>query len=146
MANVIFDGFKKRVFGVDATVTAGITMPDFDTTNVSTFRASLIDHGVFTPLPQTHIAYSEVSGVIASGDLASPTGVVSAGVATFDAADKTFSTVSGASCESIVVDCHSDTAAHSVLIVYFDTATGLPVTPNGGDITVSWHSSGIFSW
>jgi hypothetical protein len=31
------------------------------------------------------------------------------------------------------------------LVAYLDTGvTGLPVTPNGGDITISWHASGIF--
>jgi hypothetical protein len=32
------------------------------------------------------------------------------------------------------------TAATSPLIAYIDTATGLPVTPNGGDITVTWDN------
>ena len=31
------------------------------------------------------------------------------------------------------------------LIAYIDTGvTGLPVTPNGGNITVTWNASGIF--
>ena len=32
------------------------------------------------------------------------------------------------------------------LALYLDTSqTGLPVTPNGGDITVTWNASGIFT-
>jgi hypothetical protein len=37
------------------------------------------------------------------------------------------------------------TAATSPLVAYIDTGvTGLPVTPNGGNITVTWNASGIF--
>ena len=61
-----------------------------------------------------------------------------AGVA--DAADVTFSAVSGDVSESI--DGYKDTGTESTsrLIFNIDTATGLPVTPNGGDITVTWSN------
>lgn len=64
---------------------------------------------------------------------------------TFDAADVTFSSATGDQAESI--DCRQDTGteATSRLIFNIDTATGLPVTPNGGDITVTWDTT-IFSW
>jgi hypothetical protein len=29
-------------------------------------------------------------------------------------------------------------------MVYWDTATGLPLTPNGGDVNVTFNASGIF--
>jgi hypothetical protein len=48
--------------------------------------------------------------------------------------------VSGASCESIVVYKDTGSAATSPLVAFFDTATGLPVTPNGGDIIITWDS------
>jgi hypothetical protein len=32
------------------------------------------------------------------------------------------------------------TESTSLLIFYIDTATGLPCTPNGGNITVAWDS------
>ena len=36
--------------------------------------------------------------------------------------------------------------ATSPLVAYIDTGvTGLPVTPNGGDIAVAWNASGIFA-
>jgi hypothetical protein len=55
-----------------------------------------------------------------------------------DAADETFSSASGDPCESI--DCYQDTGTEgtSLLIFNIDTATGLPVTLNGGDVTVQW--------
>lgn len=55
-----------------------------------------------------------------------------------DAANVTFSAVTGDTSESI--DGFKDTGTESTsrLIFNIDTATGLPVTPNGGDITVTW--------
>lgn len=64
-----------------------------------------------------------------------------AGVA--DANDVTFSAVpSSNTVEAFVVYKDSGDAASSSLIAYFDTSTGLPVTTNGGDITIAWDNSG----
>lgn len=71
-----------------------------------------------------------------SGNLASKT--TTAGVA--DAADVTFSAVSGAAAGAVVIYKDTGTDTASQLIAYIDTATGLPVTPNGGDITISWDN------
>ena len=57
-----------------------------------------------------------------------------------DAADITHTAVSGASVESIEVYKDSGVESTSRLIANIDTATGLPVTPNGGDITVAWDN------
>lgn len=65
---------------------------------------------------------------------------------TFDAADVTFSAVTGDQSEALIIYQHTGTEGTSRLIAFFDTGvTGLPVTPNGGDITVTWNASGIFS-
>jgi len=61
-----------------------------------------------------------------------------AGVA--DAADVTFAAVTGAVSEAIVIVKWVTNAADSPLIAYIDSATGLPVTPNGGDIQVVWDA------
>ena len=74
--------------------------------------------------------------VATSGAFASKTAV--AGVA--DAADVTFSSVTGDVSEELVIYYHTGTESTSTLIVNIDTATGLAVTPNGGDITVQWDS------
>jgi hypothetical protein len=57
-----------------------------------------------------------------------------------DATDTVFSTVTGDPCEAVVIYKDTGSAATSNLLVYIDTATGLPVTPNGGNITVQWDS------
>ena len=74
--------------------------------------------------------------VATSGSLASKT--TTAGVA--DAADVTVNTVTGDVFESIDVYEHTGTESTSSMIANIDTATGLPCTPNGGNITVSWDN------
>jgi hypothetical protein len=65
----------------------------------------------------------------------------------FDGANVTFSAVTGDPCEALVI--YRKTAGANTewrLVAYLDTGvTGLPVTPNGGDITVTWNASGIFA-
>lgn len=57
-----------------------------------------------------------------------------------DAADITFTSVSGPSIEAIIIYMDTGTESTSPLIAYIDTATGLPITPNGGDIIVTWDN------
>jgi hypothetical protein len=60
-----------------------------------------------------------------------------------DAADTVFSAVSGPTVGALLVLASTATANASdwPLIAYIDTATGLPVGPNGGDITVQWDNT-----
>ena len=74
--------------------------------------------------------------VATSANLATKT--TTAGV--FDAADITFTAVTGDVSEALVIYQDTGVAATSRLIAYIDTATGLPVTPGGGDITVTWDN------
>ena len=74
--------------------------------------------------------------VATSGALASPSHA--AGVA--DASDITINTVTGDPAEKILIYQHTGTESTSDLVAAIDTATGLPVTPNGGNITVAWDN------
>lgn len=75
--------------------------------------------------------------VATSGNLASKT--VTGGVA--DAADETLSDVpAGDPCEHLVIYADSGMPETSDLIAVIDSGTGLPITPNGGDIEVAWDS------
>lgn len=64
----------------------------------------------------------------------------SAALGVADANDTTFTSVTGDVSEALVIWKDTGTPATSPLIAYIDSATGLPVTPNGGDITVQWDS------
>jgi len=64
----------------------------------------------------------------------------------FDGADVTFTSVTGSSVEALILYIDTGSAATSPLVAYIDTSvTGLPVTPNGGDINIQWNASGIFA-
>ena len=108
----------------------------WDTDNI---RAALVDTASYTVAIDTDEFLDDVpSGarVATSGNLTGKT--TNLGVA--DASNVTFSTVTGASIEAIVIYKHVTDDTDSPLIAYIDSATNLPITPNGGDITVAWDS------
>lgn len=93
----------------------------------------------YTPNLTTDEFYSTVPGgsvTAESGAFASKTKTL--GVA--DAADVTLTAVSGSASAYLVIARDTGVDATSPLIALIDTATGLPVTPNGGDITIQWDS------
>jgi hypothetical protein len=58
-----------------------------------------------------------------------------------DGGDITFTTVpTGGPYEYLVIFKDAGTDTESPLIAYIDSATGLPVTANGGDINVAWDN------
>ncbi len=139
MANALYVAFRNGVLGSHA------TRVDLD---ADTIKAALIDHGTDTPNVTTDDFYNDISaglvGALSSAFTSKTIGTVAAGV--FDADNVTFSAVSGNSVESVNVLKDTGAGATSDLIAYFDTGTGLPGTPNGGDITVTWNASGIFTF
>ena len=70
-------------------------------------------------------------------------GTKTATVGIADAADALFSAVSGPTIGALIVLRSTATANASdwPMIAYIDTATGMPVGPNGGDITVQWDNA-----
>jgi len=78
-------------------------------------------------------------GTIAATSSALSSKTSTGGVA--DATDITFTAVAaGPSCAHLVIYKDTGSAATSPLIAVIDSATNLPVTPNGGDINVAWDS------
>ena len=110
----------------------------------NTVTIALIDTDVYT-FSSSHEDRADIqnTAVISTTDLASKT--ITSGV--FDAADATFTSVTGANAEALILyhntgDAENDGTDQSTsrLIAYIDTATGLPILPNGGDITVRFSS------
>lgn len=105
--------------------------------SAANIKCLLVDSADYTPNQNTDQYHADVAsgGIVAtSGNFASKT--VSLGVA--DAADVTLSSVSGDQAEYIIIYKDSGSSATSPLIAKIDDYTGLPVTPNGGNITISW--------
>jgi hypothetical protein len=103
----------------------------------NTIVISLVDTGVYT-YSASHQFRNEVSNsaVISSATLANKT--ITNGV--FDADDATFSSVTGANCEALLIFQDTGIQTTSRLIAFIDSATGLPILPNGGDISVAFSS------
>lgn len=130
MANALYPKFKEACLQGNINMSSG------------TVKVALIDTGTYT-YSAAHEFYSSVSGVVGT-PVALGTKTFTNGL--FDAADATFTAVTGSTAEAIIIYIDTGTAGTSRLIEYLDTgATGLPVTPNGGDITITWSGSGIFS-
>jgi hypothetical protein len=130
MANALYPIFKQRL--LDKAL-------DLDS---DTIKAILVDAGDYT-YSSAHDDLADVAGagiVSTSGALGSPT--IALGV--FDTADFSFTAVTGDQSEDIIL--YDDTHASDALIAFYDTGmTGMPVTPNGGDINVTVNASGWFS-
>lgn len=125
MANTLYDAARQRF--LEAQIN---WMTD-------TVKVILVDTGAYTPQTSIHqyLADIPVSARIA-GPVTLTAKATTGGAA--DAADVTFTSVSGTSIEAIIIYIDTGTEATSPLIAYIDTATGLPITPNGGDIIITW--------
>lgn len=106
-----------------------------------TIKAILIDTGTYTYDSSDEFLSDIPSGARVSVATMSP---LTPTYGVYDAADTTFSAVSGSSVEALIIYQHTGTEATSRLLIYCDSASaGLPVTPTGADILVRWSSSGI---
>lgn len=134
MANAIYPKYKEALLNGDSNI-------ELDGSNV---KAILVDLADYT-YSAAHDFLNDVAGgaiVATSGNLASKT--TTNGV--FDAADFSFSAVTGDQSEALIIYIDTGSSATSRLVAFFDTGvTGFPVTPNGGDINVTVNASGFFS-
>jgi hypothetical protein len=104
-----------------------------------TIKVYLVDTGAYTPQTAIHQYLADIP---LSARIAGPVTLTSKSTTggAADAADCTFTSVSGATIEAIVIYKDTGSEATSPVIAYIDTATGLPITPNGGDIIVTWDN------
>lgn len=103
--------------------------------NNDAIKAVLVDVAAYTVSIDTHEFLTDIPSaarVATSSNMATKTATL--GVADCD--DFAFTAVTGAPSEALVFYKDTGTASTSPLIAYLDSATGLPVTPNGGDINV----------
>lgn len=134
MANALYDTFKE-----------GLLNKEFDL-DTDIIKATLIDSADYT-FSAAHDFYGGATPDVAAGakvsesaQLGSPT--ITNG--TFDTADFTWSSVTGDVSEAIIL--WDDSITDDRLVAFYDTGmTGMPVTPNGGDINVTVNGSGWFS-
>jgi len=109
--------------------------------DANTIRITLINRDNY-PISggSVHEFYGKAIGITArvkeSDTNALGTKTTVSGIA--DAGNVTLSAVSGAAFGAIVIWQDSGSPDTSRLIAYIDTGTGLPASPNSGDIEVQW--------
>lgn len=132
MANALYPKWKEQLlqFTADNNLSSG------------TVKVALVDTGTYT-YSSAHQYLSSLTGVVGT---AQTIGSKTFTNGVFDGADVTFATVTGNTVEALVLYIDTGSSATSPLVAYIDTSvTGLPVTPNGGDIAITWNASGIFA-
>ena len=133
MANAVYPKGKKAILDGDV---------DFLT---DTIKIVLVD------ATYTYSTAHDFLDDIAAGDRVATSAALSSKTTTdgaFDAADVTFTSLTGNTVTSWVLFKDTGTASTSQLIAYFDTVSGggaLSFTPNGGNFTLSFGASGIFT-
>lgn len=133
MANALYPLWKEQLlqFTTNNNLSAG------------TVKVALIDTGTYT-YSAAHQFYSSATAAAVGTPQTIGSKTFTNGV--FDGADVTFTAVTGNSVEALIIYIDTGAAGTSPLVAYIDTSvTGLPVTPNGGNIAITWNASGIFA-
>ena len=128
MANALFDKGREAFLNGDISWSG------------DSLKVVLVDSSLYTVNLATHQFLADVPAGARTSTSVNLTGkTITAGVA--DASDATFTAVPVDSSQEYVI-IYQDTGDvnTSRLIAFIDTATGLPVTPNGGDIVVEWSN------
>lgn len=127
MANTLYDFARQRFLEAQINWMSDVV------------KVILVDTGAYTPQTAVHQYLSDIpTSARIAGPVTLTAKSTTGGAA--DAADITFTAVSGASIEAIIIYVDTGAEATSPLIAFIDTATGLPITPNGGDIIVTWDN------
>jgi hypothetical protein len=134
MANAVYPIYKKAL--LDGAADSALTG-----SGTTGLYCALVDTGTYT-YNAAHDFYNDLSGIVGT-DQEITTVTTTGGL--IDGDNLTFPSVTGATVEALVL-YRKNAGANTTwrLVAYIDTGvTGLPVTPNGGNITVTWNASGI---
>lgn len=142
MANALTDIYRNNILGDNSFTNVQL--------DADTIKPMFVDTADDTPsVTDQDIAdiasAARVPAIASCPTLGSKTiGTVAVGV--FDAADAVFTALTGDQVERLILFKDTGTEGTSILIAIYDTfGSGMPLTPNGGDVTVQWNASGIFS-
>ncbi len=131
MANAIYPLYKQALLDGD-------TNTDL---NDGVVKVALVDTGTYT-YSAAHQFLSSLTGIVGTAQTIANTTVTNG---LFDGDNVSYTAVTGATVEAVVYYIDTGVAGTSRLVCYQDTSvTGLPVTPNGGDININFNASGIF--
>jgi hypothetical protein len=133
MANALFDAGRDGFLGA-------VTGHDWD---ADARRVGLVDDTDVTfDLAVNDFWDDLVAGLVsAAAESGNMTSLTKDGTGVADADDVTLSSVTGDAADYVICWYETGTDSTQALIFALDSATtGLPVTPNGGDITIAWDN------
>lgn len=125
MANALYDKGREKF------LTGAINA------SADTLKCALLK-STYAPTLASDEFYSGISAHVVGTPQTLTSKTVAAGV--LDAADVTFTAVPTANVNYCAIYKDTGTPATSPLIALFDTAAGLPVSTNGGDIIIAWDN------
>lgn len=137
MANTLYN-IGREGFLTEVTVGAFVGKFDWASDDI---RVALLDN-TYT-YDASHTDFSEISDAVIADEEITGRGAVGTGTAL--ASNTTFEAVSGDEVVALVIyrsdgSAPADTEEDCPLIAFLDDASaGLPITPNGGDISVLWN-------
>jgi len=146
MANALYDSARELFltgllnWSSSGGTVAGLSIPS----SSQTFRVVMVDTGSggYTVNTATHTSLADIPATPRSWTSpVSLTGRTTTGGAA-DANDVTFNSVSASAptLDAIVIYLDGASDPERKLIAYIDTAAGLPIQPNGGDIIITWDN------
>ena len=129
MANALYPKFKEQALQGGVNLSSG---------NIKAVLVDLADY-TYDAADEFLSDVPAAARVATSGNLASKT--FTNGV--FDSADPSFAAVTGDVSEALILFIDTGTPGTSRLIAFYDTGvSGLPVTPNSGNISITVNASG----
>ena len=134
MANAIYPKYKEVILGAATN------------TNLSsgTVKVALVT-STYT-YSAAHQYLSSLTGTVGTAQIIPATKTITDGVFKTTGTNTFTAVASGSTVVALVLYVDTSVAGTSPLVAYLDTGvTGLPVTTNGGDITITWNASGIFA-
>lgn len=133
MASALYNKYKEEMLNDGSAATSLVS---------SNVKAILVS-SAYT-FSQSHKFLSDVTGIVStSGNMTNPT--VTDGV--YDVDNWTWTAVTGAECIAVIHYIDTGVAGTSILLSYLDSdsVTGLPLTPNSGDVNFLVAAQGLWA-
>jgi len=139
MANVVYPTYKTVAIspGLDLVTASTLKVCLVSTTTGVTNYVYLATHQFFSSVPAASIL---APGVALTGKAAA-NGALTASSVVLPSVPAPTGANAAATGQALVFYNDTGTAATSQLVAYMDTETGLPVTPNGANITINFSGA-----
>lgn len=143
MADIVYNNFKEQVMEAVFNLLEG----------QDDVRVALYDN-TFTEDQDNDVDMADLTGELSGTGYAHPGGALANQTVTqddtdnegvFDADDLTFTALDAGTIDTLVYLVNAGSPPINLLIGSVDSATGLPLTSNGGDVTIAFAAEGILN-